>query len=315
MVAWIVNDLSAGGQYAALDDFLTDFEGLLAAARELRKAGHSVSCARPLRYRQITAETTVLDAVHTIPVLERRYLALAWLTKGPFWTSPPEGEGVVYRHVEDVTEQGLGEAARRRWLGEDARSFSFRGLPDFEVAVLEVQCLRAGAEAIEISSVPNAWEIATLRDIVPTVAEPTGWMGMVDEACARFAGLQIARDQIVEEMSKYPFDKGAKNRLLEILTWLNELSLARTEHGDGSAEVAAWLQRYAGSARAAFSSEKPKNPAVFEFPDPFSGRKIYCPWHGKVHNPLQYRVHYEWPAPQGQRQIKVLFIGEKITKR
>lgn len=37
--------------------------------------------------------------------------------------------------------------------------------------------------------------------------------------------------------------------------------------------------------------------------------------HGKVHNPLQYRIHFEWPMPKDQKNLKVLFMGEKRTKR
>lgn len=52
---------------------------------------------------------------------------------------------------------------------------------------------------------------------------------------------------------------------------------------------------------------------TFSDPSP-TGKKLFCPWHGKIKTP-QFRIHFEWPRPAGQREIKVVYIGPKITKQ
>lgn len=314
MVSWIVNDLSLDRQYASSEAFLCDFELLLRQEASLRKAGHSLSCARYLGARMVTAELSCLSSLEDWPRSDvRRALAIRWLTKGKAWDCPPEGQGVTYFHAEDVTDQGLGEAARRRWLHEDARTYSFRGLAPCEATPLDVIGLREGVETEEIIPVPNAWSVNEIAATVPA-PPPSGWTAMIDEACDAFNGLAIARDQIAKEMSRYPFDKGARDALYGILKILNDLALRRDREGDGSKPVTEWMATYVQNHAAMFSSEDPQDDNVFRFEDPETGERICCPWHGKVHNPLQYRIHYQWPIPQGQKKLKVLYIGDKLTK-
>lgn len=314
MVAWIVNDLSLDGQYLGVPDFLADFEEILAARTQLASTGHGLSCARELRYRAVFQATTVAEAVYQMKDQARRNLALAWLTKGPFWTNPPGGMGVTYFGREDVTNQGLGEAARRRWLSEDARTFSFGGLSQFEIPSLDVQCLRDGVDLEEVTKVPNAWTRCLLTKLSPVVAPRPSWAVMIDKAVSELSHLQIARERAIQEIPRYPYDQGASDRLFGVLKRLDELARVRATHGDNSAPIVEWLRVNVTASGANFSSENPKDRSVFIFGDPDSGEDLYCPWHGKVHNPLQYRIHYQWPMPAGQRRLKVLYIGQKLTK-
>lgn len=315
MVAWIVNDLSLDRQYASSGAFLRDLELLLRQESSLKTAGHSLLCARYLGDRMVTAGLSCRSAVEDWPRTDIRYsLAIRWLTKRKAWDCPPEGQGVTYFHAVDVTNQGLGEAARRRWLNEDARTYSFCGLVPCEATPLDVTGLREGAETEEIIPVPNAWSIDEVAATFLAPTPPSGWTAMVNEACDAFTGLAIAHDQIVKEMSRYPFDKGARDALYGILKILNDLALRRNQGGDGSKPVTEWMATYVQNHAAMFSSEDPQDNNVFRFEDPETGERIYCPWHGKVHNPLQYRVHYQWPIPQGQKKLKVLYIGDKLTK-
>ncbi|MCH4093101.1 MAG: hypothetical protein LKE96_02110 [Acetobacter peroxydans] len=314
MVTWIVNDLSLKGRNSNVSDLLDQFDELLAIRTRLGHTGHKLLCGRDLRYCIVSHAKTLVEAVYMMRDQPRRNLALAWLTKGPFWTSPPEGKVITYFHAEDVTNQGLGEAARRRWLGEDARTFSFSGLSQFEVCDLDVQCLRDGADHEETTNVPNTWTLNFLTKLSPVVVPRRSWAVMIDEAVSELPHIQISRDQAIQEMSRYPYDLGAHNRLFSLLKRLNELAKARATYGDNSAPVKEWLLVNVMTAGADFSSEEPRNRSVFTFSDPDTGEDLYCPWHGKVHNPLQYRIHYQWPMPIGQTRLKVPYIGQKLTK-
>lgn len=314
MVNWIVNDLSLEGQYSSVSDWLEQFSELLIIRKKFDGTGHELSCARDLRYRIVSHTTTVSEALHSMKEQTRRHLALAWLTKGPFWTSPSEARGITYFHIEDVTNQGLGEAARRRWLGEDARVFSFSGLAQFEVQELDVQSIREENNLEEITKVPNSWLVSSLVDFIPTIVPSRSWEIMIDEAISKLPYIQISRDEAIQEMSRYPYDRGADYRLFGLLKRLDEFARARITYGDNSEPVTEWLRLNIMAASADFSSEEPNNRKVFTFKDPDTGEDLYCPWHGKVHNPLQYRIHYQWPMPQGQKRLKIVYIGQKITK-
>lgn len=311
MVSWIVNDLSLDGQYPAPADFIKDLIDLLKERRKCENFGHSISCSNKVQYRKVSGQKTMRETVNEMEKRELRFLALRWLTKGPFWIPPPESEGIVYLHREDVTDQGLGEAARRTWLGEDARSISFPGLSDFEIPILNVDCLRENGNGEEVVSVPNVWN---LNNLCEGSQPPKTWASMVNDASERFSGLDIACDQIIEEMSRYPYNTGARNNLMTVLNLLDKLALARQEHGNGSSNVTDWLMTHTTGKKAKFSSEH-NDTGVFLFKDPKTGNNIECPWHGKVKSPNQYRVHYEWPMPADQKKIKVLFIGQKLTKK
>lgn len=137
---------------------------------------------------------------------------------------------------------------------------------------------------------------------------------MIDKAVSELSHLQIARERAIQEISRYPYDQGASDRLFGVLKRLDELARVRATHGDNSAPIVEWLRVNVTASGANFSSENPKDRSVFIFGDPDSGEDLYCPWHGKVHNPLQYRIHYQWPMPAGQRRLKVLYIGQKLTK-
>jgi len=29
----------------------------------------------------------------------------------------------------------------------------------------------------------------------------------------------------------------------------------------------------------------------------------------------QFRIHFQWPKPKGQERLKIVYIGEKLTKQ
>ncbi|TWB34131.1 hypothetical protein [Nitrospirillum viridazoti] len=314
MTTSVINDMSIDRQYADTSLFLEHLKRILSIRIKAIKFNHHISCSRNLRYRFAHQDRTVVDIIYQIKDQPLRNLALAWITKGPYWVSPAEGEGITYFHLEDVTEQGLGEAARRRWLGEDARAFSFEGIQKFEVPILEVECIRDHVGTTEITTVPNDWSFDSLEKALPQPIVRPGWHQMLDRANSELNSLYINYQQAISEMARYPYDQGASDRIFGILRRLNDLSIALRNHGENSPAVIEWLRVNVMAKGADFSSEDPENKKIFLFRDPGSGSDIYCPWHGKVHNPLQYRIHFQWPVPENQEKIKVLYIGQKLTK-
>jgi hypothetical protein len=70
--------------------------------------------------------------------------------------------------------------------------------------------------------------------------------------------------------------------------------------------------------RALFSGESPSNQAKFRqeltFQDPAAAcRGIFAHWHGKISYRF-FRLHFEWPVPAEATQLKVVYLGPKLTK-
>ncbi|WP_019644447.1 hypothetical protein [Novispirillum itersonii] len=322
MVTWTVNELSISRQYVDLERFSAELLELVKAAMYIRNNGHLIDCTVQLHCWPITDGKTVRDAVAALPA-DARKIVFGWLTKGPFATSDqqgpvmmsaPEVPVIAYHDSRDVTCLGLGVVARRLWRGEDAGAFSFEGNPAFEKPHVQLAALRDGVPEPELVNVPNQWDVAAIRGLCAALARPRNWDAMVDEAIERFPNLYIPRDQIIRNMRCLPYNRSVNDAIIEILKFLNDLSLARIKHGDGSREVNDWINTYVCGHRSRFSGQEvgDGNRDRFTFNDPETGADILCPNHGKVRLEVNYRIHYEWPMPAGRSRLKVLYIGEHL---
>src|SRR5271166_6208644 len=139
MPDWLVNDLSLSSQYLTPAVFWIDLDEILKARQRIDTLATDLLCSADLSKRQVTADLSLLEAIYTENG-PRRYIALRWITKGPFWEKAREPTAIdMFEHAgEDVTEQGLGEAARRLLASRDARAFSFPGLPRFDASPLSI---------------------------------------------------------------------------------------------------------------------------------------------------------------------------------
>ena len=112
-----------------------------------------------------------------------------------------------------------------------------------------------------------------------------------------------------------PFHGGIVHLIFERLSVLEAIANETIDaHGTLSDRGKELREEHFVGKKAQFSSEKPRRESDLSFPDPDnSTRQLFCPWHGKV-KLGQFRIHFEWPRPDNQRDIKVAYIGPKITK-
>jgi hypothetical protein len=273
-------------------------------------------CSSSFSGRPVTPRHSVQEAIRASGDKNYIRLALGWLGKsGPFWESEryPNPEDYFQYDGTDVTDQGLGEAARRIIAEVDSGTFSFldaearfsrspliviQGLDENPLARIEVR---------------NFWTIAALEDVFDTA--PESWKEMLEQADSRFDRLDISPD-VIGNLERQPFNRGISSRVGALLSVLNRL--ARESHEDQSftrigMEI---LQSHFVGQKAPFSDESETNKRAFKgemtFRDPRSGASIFCPWHGKI-KINQFRIHFEWPRPKGQTAIRVFYIGPKIT--
>jgi hypothetical protein len=103
-----------------------------------------------------------------------------------------------------------------------------------------------------------------------------------------------------------------------LLTILEQIALETLPDSSLTPAGMELLRKFFQGANPPFTDESVPNKRDFakdlSFPDPANGQQIlFCPWHGKISSGF-FRIHFEWPRPRGQRQIKVVYIGPKITK-
>lgn len=251
-----------------------------------------------------------------------RRLLLQWLTTwGPFIDDDRQAEPDDFFEFEgnDVTDQGLGEAARRVKYSESAGVFSFRSQAiDFARTPLQVDH-GLPEERYGSYDIPNVWELEKLerkaRDILPA---PTTWNELIGHCRQMFDRVWIA-DYVLTELGRETFYPNVANRTLALLSVLQEVMEGRNpRNGKFSAAAMAQWQRHTTGDKAWFTDESPGNKVEFEhaltFPDPSDlNRSLFCPMHGKIKTP-QFRIHFEWPVPVGQEKLKVVYIGPKRTK-
>jgi hypothetical protein len=157
-------------------------------------------------------------------------------------------------------------------------------------------------------------------DEFPDEAElgpPASWVELTEQAKNSLKGLLLS-SEIAEMLTSCPFNPGVAESVQDLLRILDSVvseskdDCSLTERGLQIRE-----QHFVGK-NAPFSDESDTNKRAFRsdltFRDPADpSKRIECTWHGKV-SQEQFRVHFEWPRPKGQRIIKVVYIGPKLTK-
>lgn len=323
MRRWYVNDASLQGQFADLRNFEAVVSGLLAARSRVHSLRTDLRTTRSLTDRAVRHDLTVRRAMQTLPNKDLRRAVLLWFDRtGPFVDDDPYVEVDDYFEYEtlDVTETGLGEAARRVKAAEDASTFSFvGGARDFACSPLAVDHGIA-EDRLGVYDVDNLWTTEQLvADAMRQAPPSTSWRTLVEFAQQRFPRLRIA-NSVYERpvLAREPFDSIIRDQTLRLLSFLNEYMEGRSEGGIEGARARHVIDNFFTGERALFTGESSSNKREFNdaltFPDPDDDtREIFAPWHGKISH-LFFRLHFEWPVPAGQPTLKILYLGPKITK-
>lgn len=318
-----INDLSLSAQFAGPRDFMSALQPLLQLRSRDPLLRERFYCSRMLHSCKVTAIYDLKTAVQMTGDRNFIKLAINWCSSlGPFWDDerqPNNNDYFEYRSF-DVTDQGLGEAARRILIGNDASTYSFQ-LPTFTKSPLIIQ-QGLTEKPIEFINIVNYWSIAQLELALEKNRALNNWHDVQAEINRKFDRLVFAPNVMCKLLSM-PFSKAVKDRIFNLLDILNRLVLSTEESGKLSAAGEEILSNYfAGSCAAKtplFKPETDDNQHNFRsdmtFLDPNDDSiSLFCHWHGKIQTP-QIRIHFEWPRPKNQREIKIVYIGPKITKK
>jgi len=317
-VQWYINELSLVGQYLTAEEFRTALEPLLRLRQRSDLVRKLVYCSRGFSNRRVTTQQNVQQAVLAIGDRTYKQQVLNWLTKaGPFWTEDRALNPDDYFHFEgtDVTDMGLGEAARRRLLEIAVGVFSFSGsIRAFDLTPIVVHH-GLPEEPLGEVEVENCWTIERLTE--QTIATPESWAEMLASASIQFERLRLA-DYIIDGLSSSPFQRSICGDVLDRLRVLNRIARELSPRSSLSERGVELWQTFCVGEKAWFSDESANDRRYFKhdlsFPDPDDNAiRLDCTWHGKV-KIAQFRIHFEWPRPVDQEHLKVVYIGPKITK-
>ena len=316
---WHINDLSLAGQFVTPNAFKAAFEPLLQLRSREQNLRDRLYCSRSLGTRPVTSKANFQQAVIATGDKSFCQLTLAWMSKGPFWDDCRtfhEDDYFEY-NGQDVTNQGLGEAARRRQVEIPANTFSFAE-PSHYFASTPL-CVQHGLteDIIGTVDIDNWWSLADLETTLKSLRIVKSWADLQIEITRRFPHLTISA-KAFDKLLPTPFSTCVTTGIFERLAVLDTIVQETSNAGKLSNIGMALLESHFSGGKAWFSDESTTNKISFRqemtFKDPNDDKKtLFCPWHGKIKTP-QTRIHFEWPRPAKQREIKVLFIGPKITK-
>lgn len=320
---WYVNDVSLQGQFteeAAFEGVLVEIIGARARLGALRR---NLRTARALPERFAMANTTVRQAIQRSRNRDLRSAVLVWLDRsGPFLDDDRQPEADDYFECSGVyvSESGLGEAARRVKAGESASTFSFvGGLVDFSQSPLVVSHGLA-EDRLGTYHVLNFCTVDALIESALNEGPPiTTWRELIQSARERFPRLWIP-DSVFQNsaLSREPFEASIRDRAFDLLSHLDTYMAGRAEDGSEGAAARKIVEDFFTGERALFSGESQTNQNKFRseltFADPETANlTIFAHWHGKISHRF-FRLHFEWPVPKDSVQLKVLYLGPKLTK-
>ena len=250
---------------------------------------------------------------------DQRQLFFAWTAKqGPFieadrQPAPAELDLFVFGEDEiEVTDLGLGEAARRILSSQSACAFSPVEDPTSRFAadpLVVVHGLRDEAE--EHVRVPNFLDAAKLAEAIQRDGpDPTNWTEALDQARQRFNRLQIGK-HCNESLSGQTFRPHQNERMNELFEVLQKLMEEMGRSGELSAEGQELRSKHFVGRTAWFSDESERNkqrPERYTFPDPAGSGTLPCFWHGKIRSEF-LRMHFEWPPADPTGRLRVVYIG------
>lgn len=322
-VRWYINDASLQGQFATSEAF----EATLRQFLDLRRANHRIMTilrtAHAISERPVAYNLTLRQALQASRNRDLKVEAITWLDRtGPFMDDDRLAESEDYFECLgiDVTNGGLGEAARRTKAEENASTFSFEGgAINFAVSPLRV-AHGLIEERLGEFLIPNVWLLDDLRRAVwGTAPDPTSWKELVFTARERFPRLTIPDTVYLNPaLAREPFDSAIRERVLVLLGHLDAYMRGRLPGGAEGPRAREIIANFFTGERAAFTGESSTNQSKFAseltFRDPDDrGKTIFAHWHGKISRGV-FRVHFEWPVPADSNTLKVLYIGPKITK-
>lgn len=317
---FLFNDLSINGQFEGADAFITQLRLIVDARDRSEVIRNGLLCSRVLSERPATATQTFRSSVQGHSDRDLRQRILRWLSQsGPFWEDDQANvaDDLFYFGSEDVTQQGLGEAARRRISGGHDCAFSLPGSGngcDGDPLTVTQGLIEATISSV---SVPNFLSIEDMESASrAALPRPASWVELLEALAQFFDSVEISAD-VADVLRPHPFSANVADRVFELVGVLDKIVKSRSDRGEFTPATNEIIANFFSGSRARFSDESASNKRDFRskltFVHPRQPRiGVFCPFHGKINNPA-YRIHFQWPLESDQEKVWIAYIGPKIT--
>ena len=314
-----VNELALAEACAAASPEYAPLLALLEARHHHAVLRNALFCARAMLSTPVREGLMLGHLGQQLP-RDQQQLFFAWTAnQGPFFDDdrqPVEFDFFVFGEDDDVTDLGLGEAARRILFLQTASVLSPVGDTASRFAadpLVVVQGLQD--EVHSVVEVPNFRDNATLAEAVRASGpEPTTWAEALAEARQRFDRLLIG-DHCDTSLSNQTFRPHQSRRVSELFAVLQTLMEEMDASGALSAKGQELHTKHFVGREAWFSNESESNrqaPERYTFPNPAgSGEDLICFWHGKIRSGA-LRMHFEWPPANPGGKLPIVYIGRHL---
>ena len=315
-----VNELALAEACAAASPEYAPLLALLEARHHYAVLRSTLFCARAMPTTRVREGLVLRHLGQQLP-RDQRQLFFAWTAKqGPFFDDDRQAVKfdlfVFGEDDTDVTDLGLGEAARRILFRQTASVLSPVEDPASRFAadpLVVVQGLQD--EPLGLVEVPNFRDNATLAEAVQAGGpEPTTWAEALAQARQRFDRLLIG-DHCDITLSRQTFRPHQSRRVSELFAVLQTLMEEMDASGKLSAKGQELRTKHFVGKEAWFSDESESNkqtPKRYTFPNPAgSGEDLTCFWHGKIRSDV-LRMHCEWPPTNPCGKLPIVDIGRHL---
>jgi len=314
-----VNELALAEACASASPEQMPLVALLEGRQRHAALANTLFCAKAMPATRVREGLLLRDVGQRLP-RDQRHLFFAWAAKqGPFIDDdrqPAEFDLFVFgEHEIDVTDLGLGEAARRLLSLQAAGVLSPVEDPASRFAadpLVVVQGLRD--EAYKHIQVPNFLDVETLASAVQAdQPDPISWADALAQARQRFDRLLIG-DHCDTSLSGQTFRPHQSRRLTQLFAVLQTLMEEMGQGGQLSPVGRELREKHFAGETAWFSDESESNkraPERYTFPDPAAPGKLTCFWHGKIRSDV-LRMYFEWPPADPAARLRVVYIGRHL---
>lgn len=319
-----VNELSFHGQFPTIASLMGGLKGLWTMRELCRRYGSNLYCSRIALFERPGAlNLSVRNAVLQHATPKEKSMLLTWLDKtGPFWDEARlhDAEGIyLFRQGQEeelATDTGIAECIAHCLAGNEGATASVTP-SDFEYTPIltEYEPHRGGRISCVID---NHWQWPSMDVALSRAVRFDAWGDLARYAQGMFVNLHFSPNAF-GPITRHPFSRQIADRIIELLRILDGLSGAVQQDGSLNAVGQAIRTTYLIGHQPLFTDSSDDEKIAFKqdltFDHPLTGESVMFPWHGKVRNAVNYRIHFEWPKVDPARPLPVVYVGPKLTKR
>ena len=317
---WLLNELSLEQRFNSEAEFLASFIQFFEQAMPLIKQKR-LFASRVLAEQVICAGKTFRQIIQQSNRRDIKSFVLLWLDKsGPFWTDEKQQHQDNYFEFDDidVTDFAIGEATRRHIAGGSCTVLSIeKGVFDYSPLIVQHGL---SEQILGQYKIDNDWDIKkVVTQIENALTLPVNWRGALQQLREKYHKTLMLPEWLLADIDHHAFSAEDYRALDNRLKVLNDFLLSR-DNGKSTTKTQQILQQHFFCRRPWFSPEGEKAENKFSeqltFLNPETNQRQQYSFHGKINNERRpkLRFYFDWPVPEQQQKIAIVYFGQKITK-